>query len=110
MNIYHKSLTEEKWRKLPFAVQMANVGSEIGRTINWRKKGNEAYAMQAFERGLELLDLTIKAQVDRLGLRELTRLREFLVDYFVGENIYKSSSQYFEKYFYYFNFAANRNK
>jgi len=37
-------------------------------------------------------------------------MREVLVDYFVGENIYHSTEKDWEKYFYYFNFAARNSR
>jgi len=36
MNIQHKELAAGRWNKLSFVEQMANVGSEVERTINWR--------------------------------------------------------------------------
>jgi len=51
--------------------QMANLGSEVFRTINWRKKGSEDDSQRAFFRALELLDLTIadkkKGEVKGIG-------------------------------------------
>lgn len=38
---------------------MANIGAEVGRTINWRKKGNTKMSTSTLYRGLELLDFTI---------------------------------------------------
>ena len=34
----HQDLTKEKWQALSIFEQMANVGAEVGRAINWRKK------------------------------------------------------------------------
>lgn len=61
---------------------MANIGSEVGRMISWRGK-NANYSAKAFERALELLDLTIVDSKNRPHLKELVRLREVLADYFV---------------------------
>jgi hypothetical protein len=35
---------------MPFAEQMANVGSEVERALTWRAKDNPVYAGRAFER------------------------------------------------------------
>jgi hypothetical protein len=86
---------------------MANIGSEVERSINWSEKGNAEYSQMAFERALELLDLTIVDKKNINRLKELTRLRETLADYFIFENIYKSSSKSFQNYFYAFNYAAS---
>ena len=86
--------------------QLANVGSEVYRTINWRNKDNLDYSNKAFERALELLDFTITDPKNRSRLKELTRVRECLVDYFMYDNIYGSSDEKWEKYFYAFAYAA----
>lgn len=104
------NLTKERWQKLNFFEQMANVGAEIGRAINWREK-DEQRSDAAFERGLELLDLTIDDKKNHKGgcLKELCRLREVLVDYFCFDNIYGSSDEKWNNYFYAFNYAARKN-
>jgi len=105
MNYIHRDLASGKWQKFTFVEQMANVGSEIFRAISWRNKNLE-YSQKAFERGLELLDLTIEANKNSHKLKELTRLREILIDYFLFNNQYSSSDKFFKKYFYAFNYAA----
>jgi len=87
---------------------MANVGSEVERTIKWREKKNAQYSQMAFERALELLDFTVADEKNKKRLKELLRLREMLADYFVFENVYRSSDKSFQNYFYAFNFAARK--
>lgn len=99
MNIQHKDLARGKWNKLSLAEQLANVGSEVERTIAWREKGNEQYSRKAFERALELLSLTKNSQKDETKLKEITRIYEFLVDYFDGENLFASTDELWRKYF-----------
>ncbi len=109
MNYQHKELAQGRWFEFSLAEQMANIGAEIGRAINWRKKNNLEYSHKAFFRGLELLSLTIDDPKNRnYRLKELCRLYEVLVDYFVGNNQYKSTDKLMEKYFFAFNYAANR--
>jgi len=55
------------------------------------------------------LDLTIENPKRKSCLKELLRLREILVDYFVFDNEYSSSDQLWRNYFYPFNFAARRD-
>ena len=81
----HKELTKEKWQQLPFLNQMANIGAEVGRAINWREK-DKKISETAFERSLELLDLTIEDPKNRKCLKEICRLREVSVDYFYFDN------------------------
>ena len=96
---YHKELAAGKWQGLPLAEQLANIGSEIERTMAWQHKGNNDYSRHAFERGLELLDLTLDNKLTSPQTRELIRLREVLVDYFFADNQYGSSPKLWHSYF-----------
>ena len=60
MNYQHKDLAAGRWSQLSFLEQMANIGSEVERALNWRIKNNVDYAQKAFERALELIDLTLE--------------------------------------------------
>lgn len=102
----HTQLADGKWQQLSLVEQMANIGSEVFRAIKWREKSNENYSHSACNRALELLSLSIDDPKNRSGLKELTRNYEFIVDFFLGDNIYQSTNQQFEKYFLSFNFAA----
>jgi hypothetical protein len=114
MNFIHKESAAGRWQKFSICEQMANIGSEVERTMSWRQKGNEEYSRQAFERALELVDLTIDDPKNhtpetRGRLKEICRLREVLVDYFAFDNIYGSTDELWHKYFYAFNYAARLN-
>lgn len=105
------NLTKEMWQKLNFFDQMANIGAEIGRAINWYLKDKQR-SDASFERGLELLDLTIsdKKNHTQSCLKELCRLKEFLlIDYFYFKNVYGSNGRKWQNYFYAFEYAS-RNK
>ena len=110
MNLQHKQLASGRWNKLSFIEQMANVGSEVERTINWKNKNNTDYSQKAFERALELMDLTMADMKNRKRLREIVRVREMLADFFAFENIYRSTDEKWKKYFIAFNFAARANR
>lgn len=99
---------KEHWFSLTFFEQMANIGSEVERTIAWQDK-NQLYSQQAFERALELLDLTIADSKNQRRLKELTRVREALVDYFFSDNQFASTNRLWQSYFYPFNWAARIN-
>ena len=107
----NENLTEERWFRLSFFEQMANLGSEVERTMKWRKE-DPSRSRAAFESALELLDLTIddKKNKARPILKELCRLREVLVDYFCFDNIYGSTDQNMRDYFYSFNYAVAINR
>jgi hypothetical protein len=106
MSFQHKGLAAGRWFELSLSEQMANIGSEVIRAINWKKKGNEAYKNAAIDRALELFDLTISDRRYLKRLRELTRLREAFIDFIDYDNQYGSSDVQWQSYFDSFNFAA----
>lgn len=105
MNYQHKNLAGGRWNELPFFEQMANVGSEVERTIKWKDK-NAEFSRMAFERALELLDFSLSDKKNIKRLREIARVREAIADHFAGANEYASSDESWRKYFYAFNYAA----
>lgn len=106
MSHLHTGLTDERWQSFSLVVQLANVGSEIERAMSWSRKGNPDYSTNALYRGLDLLELTIADPRHRHRLKELTRLREALLDYFVGPNDFGSTDLLWHKYFHAFGMAA----
>jgi hypothetical protein len=106
MSAVHAELAGGRWQTFSLVEQLANVGSEIERAIKWSEKGRPEYCTNAVYRGLELLDLTIADRRHRERLKELTRLREVLLDYFLGPNEFGSSNQAWHRYFDAFGMAA----
>lgn len=106
MNFQHKVAALGRWFEFSLIEQMANVGSEVIRCINWKNKGNLNYANMAFERALELFDLTMEDSKNIGRFREIARAREIFADFFAGDNIYGSTDESWQKYFYSFNYAA----
>ena len=105
MTAMHRELAAGRWFELPLIEQMANIGSEVERTISWRGRSTKN-CESAFDRSLELLDLTIADPRHRRRLRELTRLREALADYFVFDNRYGSTDSAWQHYFNSFTYAV----
>ncbi len=110
MTSQHRALAAGGWRKLSFLEQMANIGSEIERSIMWRQKGNHDYGHKAFDRALELIDLTIEDPGNKTRLREIVRAREALVDHFVFCNDYSTTDQLWHNYFFGFACAARTRR
>jgi len=109
VNYKHKDLAAGRWNDLSFMEQMANIGSEVERAVNWRARHNAVYCQQAFERALELVDLTLDSLTSFSRLKEVARLREAIVDYFWGTNQFMSTEESWKKYFLSFTYAARRN-
>jgi hypothetical protein len=108
MKYQHRELAAGGWKELSLAEQMANIGSEVNRALNWRRKGNSEYCIKAVARALELLDLSLDCAESFSRLKELARLREAIVDYFHGSNQFSSSEILWRKYFDHFNYAARK--
>ncbi len=107
--LYHTGLKPERWFAMSIVEQMANIGSEVFRTISWRDR-NAEYSRNALFRALELIDLTVEDPKNVGRLKEILRVREALVDYFMYDNEYQSTDEQWQKYFYQFNYAANRGR
>jgi hypothetical protein len=100
-HVQHRDLAAGRWAQLSLAEQLGNIGSEISRTVKWSGR-NAALARGAFERALELIDLTLDDPRHRQSvarLRELSRMREVVVDFFDGSNQYQSPPENLQKYF-----------
>ncbi len=90
MTDQHRELAAGRWNHLSFFEQMANVGAEVGRAINWKIKNRPDFSTRAFERAIELLDLTIRDEKNLKHAGELFRVREPLADHFAFDNDYQS--------------------
>ena len=109
MSPQHKDLAAGRWSALPFVEQMANIGSEVERALNWQTKHNVDYSQKAYERSLELVDLTLDCAISFTRLKELARVREAIVDYFFGSNQFMSTESSWRKYFSGFTYAVRGN-
>lgn len=105
----HKELADGGWEKLPFELQMGNIGSEVSRSLKWFGK-NEKRFQVSMSRALELFDLTIEAAChdtpdsEKLPsrsakLKEVCRAREEFCDYFLGNNSWGTDPQKMQRYY-----------
>jgi hypothetical protein len=104
MMVLHKQLAASgRWLQLSLIEQLANVGTDIERAMQWKKRGEVRDNQMAFERAL---DMTIADPKNRKRLKELLRVREALIDYFLYYNEYATDDEFWQSYFYNFNYAA----
>ena len=99
---------KERWFKLSLCEQLGNIGSEVGRAINWQKKNNQEYFQKAADRAIELLDLTVSDQRWHTRLKEILITRDVVADYFYGKNESHETPEQLEKYFYYYALVARK--
>lgn len=106
----HQSLAEGRWFMLPLVEQLANIGSEVNRTI--KARGDKARYDNAVVRCLELFDLTLSDPrwQKQKRLKEIARSRELFCDAAWGTMQYKTSLEDLNRYFYYFAYAARAHR
>ena len=77
-------MDDDKWIRMPFEMQMGNIGAEIARLTHWKRKGNQKNMDACWERALELIDLTVYgiSKSDKpYRMKELLILRKLLCDF-----------------------------
>ncbi|MBA5870446.1 MAG: hypothetical protein GDA68_10685 [Nitrospira sp. CR2.1] len=89
--------------------QLANVGSDVARAARWYGKGPQR-CEQAFDRAVELLDLTIVDEWWKGRRKELTPARELLCDAMFGGKTYGSDWASLDRYFFHFAMAARAGR
>lgn len=108
MNNFYQNI-EKKWANYDICEQMANIGAEFDRALRWKKK-DKNQSLNAFYRTIFLLDASINDKKNLPRLKEICRLKELIVDYFLGKNIYRSTEDFFQRYFLWYNFKLNQNR
>jgi hypothetical protein len=104
---HHPDLAAGRWRRLSLAEQLANVGAEVGRM---RRRRAPAEQSAAFERALELIDLTLADPRWRGRLKEIARARELLCDAADGGRDYGATLEDLDRYFLDFAVLARRGR
>lgn len=85
------------WAKLDVFNQMGNIGSEVGRAINAKKRGDSDRMTAAFYRGIDLINETINSWSDKVdnAIPELLIARE----QFANSILTDQEDDKLEKYF-----------
>jgi len=105
MNTTHTDLANGRWFTMSLSEQMGNTGSEIHRLVLSQNKDQPRFD-SAFDRALELMDLTLADPRWKKGYKEIARVREVLCDIFFGKNQYDTSLEALDNYFFQFGLAA----
>ena len=92
---FHKDMTLEKWASKPASWQILNIASELGRAESSLRNGLWEAFKASLDRGFELIDLTVEANVERDGfLRELLRFREVLASFYIDADIASRADEF----------------
>lgn len=98
-----------RWERMELVDQMANVGSEVERTIRAHRAGNPTRWAHAQARALELFDLTATdARWRGARRREILRAREEFCRLFHAPDVTPASAEGLRRYFLAFAVAARR--
>ena len=107
----HVNLAAGRWHTLTLAEQLGNIGSDVGRAIRAKAQRDDVRLQGALDRALELFDLTLTDERWRgPRRREITRAREVVCDFLVGDNDYASTGESLDAYFFAFAMAARRDR
>jgi hypothetical protein len=106
MSTFHNELAAGKWFTMSLAEQMGNIGSEVHRLI--QAKNDQSRFDPAFDRTLELIDLTLADPRWKTGYKEIARVREVLCDIYFGQNEYSTSLEDLDDYFFKFALMARQ--
>lgn len=101
---------EEKWFAMSILEQMANIGSEVHRTV--LALGDEQRLKGAFRRALELFYLTLNdPRWKGTGrYKEIGRIYELYCHAVLGNNEFKTKLEDLNRYFHYYTYAAQLEK
>jgi hypothetical protein len=91
------SVDRKKWSSLSTFEQMGNIGSEIGRSLAAKRKGDEETARAAMVRALDLFDATAESWsvTSPARTRELQRAREEYLASITNPSKYNGIEEYF---------------
>lgn len=106
----HAGQAAGAWFQRPLVDQLGNTGSEVSRAQKARDRGDREGERLAFERSLELFDLTLADPRHRGRLKEIARLREAWVDFFVGDNRYATTREQWDETFLQYAIAARAGR
>jgi len=113
MNFIHKELAAGGWQKYSLVEQMANIGSEVHRSIKRFREKDEKHFQSAFYRALELFDLTLMDSRWKGRLKEIARAREVFCSLMLDSHLYKDLDKELdslERYFMWFGVTAQARK
>ena len=88
-----------RWFAMPVSVQISNIGSEVGRAI--KSKENQEYGKHArfCNKAIELWLLSERDPKNAHRKGEFDCAIEELRDYFLGDNIYGTTSSTLRRYY-----------
>jgi len=112
-DLRHLELARPTWRKFSLIEQMANIGSEVSRTL--KNQGDPSRYWGAIARAMDLFYLTIEdprwqGREWRGSRKEILRVRELFAAASLGSDEFKTSLADLDRYFDCFALLARANR
>ena len=87
------------WFMMPIGVQISNIGSEVHRALQWKKRGDEQKKRSFCMKAIEFLEIIKTDPKNQYRRGELDCCINELRDYFIGENIYNTTEEQLIKFY-----------
>ena len=88
-----------RWYAMPIGLQISNIGSEVHRAIRWKNSGDSQKAANFCNKAIEFIKIIETDPKNSHRKGELDFAIEELEDYFLGENLYKTTDEALKKYY-----------
>ncbi len=91
---------KNNWQSMTIFDQMGNIGSEVGRALGAKKRGDIRSMQGAFYRGLDLIDATTEGLVAQKSprVKEVLRAREVFAESILTDNEDPTLEEYFMEF------------
>ncbi len=101
----------DRWASMTIFEQMGNIGSEVGRTISAKNRGDQGRFETALARALDLFSATVEVLITQKSarVREVLIAREQFLNLFYG-NAPSGDEKKVENYFMQYAIAARSNR
>ena len=90
--------TNISWYAMPIHVQIANIGSEVARAIRWKERDPQK-AKNFCNKAIEFWEIVKSDPKNQRRWDEIDAAIEELRDYFLGENVYQTTSEVLTHYY-----------
>ena len=90
--------TNVSWYSMPVNVQIANIGSEVGRALRWKDRDPQK-AENFCRKAISFWEIVKSDPKNRFRVKEFQAAIDELEDFFLGENLYQTSEQVLRHYY-----------
>jgi len=88
-----------RWYEMSVGEQISNIGSEVGRAIRYKNKGDDQKASNFCNKAIEFFEIIKKDPKNVYRQGEFSFCIEELKDYFLGDNYYGTTDEMLIKYY-----------